>query len=286
MITKQQYQRLMKTYKETGQIQASALKANVNRHTARKYIEAKRSPGELKARHTWRTRPDPLDKIWAEAAQLLQDAPELEIKTLFEYFLAQPDSGLEEHHQRTFYRRARHWHATAGPEKEVFFAQDRKPGELLQLDWTHARELGVTVQGELQDHLLCHCVLPYSNWEWAKRCVSESFLSLVSGLQSALAQLGKCPLVLGTDNSSAATHDVEEMAGRPRAYNADYLELCTHYDLTPMTINVARPNEQGDVDSRTPDIGALKMSAFFVRVRFELRNAGASGNLERPFSSD
>ena len=249
MITKQQYQRLMKTYKETGQIQASALKADVNRHTARKYIEAKQSPGELKARHTWRTRPDPLDKIWAEAAQMLQDAPELEIKTVFEYFLAQPDSGLEERHQRTFYRRARHWHATAGPAKEVFFAQDRKPGELLQLDWTHARELGVTVQGELQDHLLCHCVLPYSNWEWAKRCVSESFLSLVSGLQAALAQLGKCPLVLGTDNSSAATHDVEEMAGRPRAYNSDYLELCTHYDLTPMTINVARPNEQGDVES-------------------------------------
>ena len=39
-------------------------------------------------------------------------------------------------------------------------------------------------------------------------------------------------------------------------------------------------------ESRTPDIGALKMSVFFVRVRFELRNAGASGNLERPFSSD
>jgi hypothetical protein len=72
---------------------------------------------------------------------------------------------LEEHHQRTFYRRARHWHATAGPEREVFFAQDRKPGELLQLDWAHARELGVTIQGELLDHLLCHCVLPYSNWE-------------------------------------------------------------------------------------------------------------------------
>src|SRR5664279_1956103 len=138
-----------------------------------------------------RTRPDPLDKIWDEVVTMLQDAPELEAKTLFEYFLARPDSGLEEAHLRTFYRRARHWRATQGPEREVFFAQERKPGELMQLDWTYARELRVTIQGQELDHLLCHCVLPYSNWEWATRCISECFLSLVAGLQAALGQLGK-----------------------------------------------------------------------------------------------
>jgi hypothetical protein len=68
----------------------------------------------------------------------------------------------------------------------VFFAQEHKPGELMQLDWTYAKELNVTIQGELLDHLFCHCVLTYSNGEWATRCISESFLSLVSGLQAAL----------------------------------------------------------------------------------------------------
>ena len=29
------------------------------------------------------------------------------------------------------------------------------------------------------------------------RCISESFLSLVTGLQAALRQLGKCPAFLG-----------------------------------------------------------------------------------------
>jgi hypothetical protein len=72
---------------------------------------------------------------------------------------------------------------------------------------------------------------------------------LVTGLQAALVRLGKSPPNLGTDNTSAATHDLEEMPGRPRAYNADYLELCTHYDLSPITINVGCPNEQGDVES-------------------------------------
>jgi transposase InsO family protein len=79
--------------------------------------------------------------------------------------------------------------------------------------------------------------------------VSESFLSLVAGLQAAFHQLGKSPPCLITDNSSAATHELEAMPGRPRGYNSNYLELCTHYDLTPMTIHVGCPHEQGDVES-------------------------------------
>ncbi len=250
MITQQQYKRLMNEYKANGKVTESAMKADVDRQTARKYIKAGKSPDELQAKHTWRTRPDPLAKVWDEATRMLVAAPELESKALFEHFLARPESGLEPGHLRTFFRRVRHWRATQGPEQEVFFAQDRQPGQMLQLDWTYARELAVTIQGQALDHLLCHCVLPYSNWEWATRCVSESFLSLVTGLQAALAQLGKSPVHLLTDNSSAATHELEALPGRPRGYNADYLELCTHYDLTPVTIHVGCPHEQGDVESQ------------------------------------
>jgi hypothetical protein len=250
MITNQQYKRLMSEYEKTGSVRDSAMKADVDRHTAHKYIEAGQCPAQLQAKHTWRTREDPLDKIWPQVAAMLRDAPELEAKTLFEHFMAQAQSGLDESHLRTFYRRVRHWRATQGPEREVFFAQESKPGQLLQLDWTYARELNVTIQGEPLDHLFCHSVLPYSNWQWATRCISESFLSLVSGLQAALAQLGKSPPYLGTDNSSAATHELESMPGRARGYNPDYLELCTHYDLIPLTINVGCPHEHGDVESQ------------------------------------
>jgi hypothetical protein len=250
MITQQQYKRLMSEYKQTGKVSESAMKADIDRHTARKYIQAGKGPAQLQAKHSWRTRPDPLAKIWDEAVRMLQAAPELESKTLFEHFLARPDSGLDPGHLRTFFRRVRQWRATQGPDKEVFFAQEQRPGELLQLDWTYARELRVTIQGEPLDHLFCHCVLPYSNWQWATRCVSESFLSLVTGLQATLKQLGKAPPRLGTDNTSAATHEIEQMPGRPRGYNSDYLELCTHYDLTPLTINVNCPHEHGDVESQ------------------------------------
>ena len=250
MISNQQYKRLMSEFKKTDDIGESAMKADVHRQTASKYIRAGKPPAQLQEKHDWRTRVDPLGKIWPRAATMLRDAPELEAKTLFEHFLAQPQSGLEERHLRTFQRRVRHWQATEGLEREMYFAQNRAPGQLMQLDWTHARELAVTIQGQALDHLFCHCVLPYSNWQWATRCISESFLSLVSGLQNALAQLGKSPQCLGTDNSSTATHEPENIPGRGgRGFNSDYLELCTHYDLTPMTINIRCPNEHGDVES-------------------------------------
>lgn len=249
MVTQQQYKRLMSEYEKSGKIIVSALKADVHPQTARKYLQAGKCPAELQKPHTWRTRPDPLEQVWPKAAAMLRDAPELEAKTLFEYFLNLPESDLQESQLRTFFRRVRHWRATEGPEREVFFAQERHPGELLQLDWTHASELNVTINGEPLDHLFCQCVLPYSNWQWAMRCISESFLSLVAGLQAALKQLGRCPRYLGTDNSSAATHELEAMPGRSRAYNSEYLELCTHYALTPVTINVDCPHEHGDVES-------------------------------------
>ena len=247
MINLKQYGRLVRDYAQTQNMSLSALHAGVDRKTARKYLQAQQTPQELKKRHTWRTRADPLGGLWPLAEPMLAAAPELEAKALFEFLCQQPGVEVAPRHLRTFQRRVRQWRARHGPEPEVFFAQQHTPGLALELDWTHARELAVSVGGAPLDHLLCHCVLPYSNWEWATRCQSESFLSLVSGLQAALQRLGKIPRYLGTDQSSAATHEIKD---GPRGFNADYLDLCQHYDLAPVTINRACPHEHGDVESQ------------------------------------
>ena len=249
MLNLKQYRRLLKKYAQGKNMSHTALGAGVDRKTARKYIQAQQTPQQLQKPHTWRTRPDPLAGAWPKAAQMLADAPELEAKELFEFLLAQPDSALRPDHLRTFQRRVSSWRATRGPEKEVYFAQKHAPGQAMELDWTHAKELQVTIAGTPLDHLLCHCVLPYSNWEWATRCQSESFLSLVGGLQASLGQLGRKPRYLSTDHSSAATHEISP-AGGHRAFNPDYLDLCEHYDVLPVTINVACPHEPGDVESQ------------------------------------
>jgi transposase len=248
MITKQQYHRLMNEHQAHGNITLSALKADTSRPTARKYVRAGKSPAELQAKHTWRTRPDPLSAIWPQAEAMLEAAPELEAKALFEHLGERCPEAMEEQHLRTFQRRVQQWRLKHGPDKEVFFPQDRSPGQAMQLDWTHATELGISIGGQRYDHLLCHVVLPYSNWQWATRCQSESLLSLRHGLQEALQRLGKVPVELQVDNSTAATHRIAAGLAE-REFNQDFLSICEHYGLRPRTINIECPNENGDVES-------------------------------------
>ena len=46
-------------------------------------------------------------------------------------------------------------------------------------------------------------MLPYSNWQSATRCQSESLMSLRHGLQEGVQRLGKVMQELRVDNSSA-----------------------------------------------------------------------------------
>jgi len=247
MIRNQQYRRLMNEYERTGNVTKSAQLADVSRPMARKYLQEQKAPAELQAKHTWRTRLDPLEAVWPQAEAQLKEAPELEAKALFEYLVEQNAGGLAEKHLRTFQRRVRQWRMQYGPDKEVFFPQDWPPGRAMQLDWTHAKELGVTIQGQPYDHLLCHQVLPRSNWEWATPCQSESMLSAREGVQEALHQLGRAPAELRVDHSSATTHQVG--SGPDREFNEEFVTLCQYHGMTPQTIGVGRPNENGDVES-------------------------------------
>jgi transposase len=250
MITTQQYRRLMNEHQSTGNMTQSALKAGMSRPTARKYLESGQTPEQLQAKHDWRTRLDPVAEIWPEAEARLKDAPELEAKALFEHLQSQQPGKLSQKHLRTFQRRVKLWRLQYGQDKEVFFPQDWEPGRAMQLDWTHAGELAVTIAGVFYDHLLCHTVLPYSNWQWATRCQSESLLSLRQGLQEGLHRLGKVPQELRVDNSSAATHCIgAAQAQGKREFNPEFVSVCAHYGLAPKTIGIACPNENGDVES-------------------------------------
>ena len=132
------------------------MKADMSRPTARKYLGAGQVPAELQAKRSWRTRLDPLAQIWPKAEAMLVEAPELEAKVLFEHLWSHAPWEVGQKHLRTFQRRVKQWRLQHGPDKEVFFAQDWVPGQALQLDWTNANELGITIAGQPYDHLLCH----------------------------------------------------------------------------------------------------------------------------------
>lgn len=248
MITEQQYQRLMNEYQSDGVVDHAAMRAGMDRKTARRYLRAGMPPSELRKPHTWRTREDPLAEIWPETERWLRESPEVQAKALFEHLLAAHPGKLDGRALRTFQRRTTEWLHRHGPSKEVFFAQVHTPGECIQTDWTNANELEVTIAGESFPHLLCHSVLPYSNWESATPCRSESALSLKFGLQAALWELGGVPRFSQTDQSSTATHQLKgEHSGR--GFNKEYLAMCEHLGLEPRAIAVASPNQNGDVEA-------------------------------------
>lgn len=274
MITKKQYQRLMSEYEKTGKIVVSAMKADVHPQTAGKYIEAAKPPAELQAKHTWRTRPDPVGGIWERAERMLEKAPELEAKELFSYLCGMygEEAGVDSSGLRTFQRRVQSWKLARGPDKEVFFEQEHLPGRVMQLDWTNANELKVSIQGRPLEHLLCHSVLTYSNWEWATRCQSESLLSLRHGLQESLHRLGAVPERLQIDNSSAATHRV---GSGGRDFNADFLSLVRHYGMKPRTIGIDCPDQNGDVESQNGHLKRRMEQHLLLRGYRDFESVGA-----------
>ena len=196
----------MREYNDSGVLGHAAMKADMDPKTARRYLRAGCGPQELKAKHDWRTRADPVERIWLQAERMLADAPELEAKMLFEHLVAEAAVPVDGRALRTFQRRVAHWRRRHGPPREVCFAQVHEPGQWLQFDWTHANELEITIGGQAYPHLLAHAVLPYSNWEWAVPCQSESVLSLKLGLQEAFWRLGGVTAGVQTDQSSTATN--------------------------------------------------------------------------------
>ncbi|MHB1097901.1 MAG: IS21 family transposase [Gemmatimonadaceae bacterium] len=269
MITEHQYQRLMKTLQDPRNVRKAAMKAGMHRHTASKYLRqghGPRKPTEPRARR----RPDPLGALWPEAERFLANTPELEAKALFEHLIASlgtEAAALSARALRTFQRRVQAWRRHHGPPKEVFFPQVLAPGQWIQVDWTHADELGVTLAGQPFAHLLCHAVLPFSNAQWAVPCLSESLLSLKVGLQDALQTFGGAPLGIQTDQSSTATHQLKR-GEAARGFNHEYLALCAHLDLKPRTINKACPQENGDIESAN---GHLKRR---LKAHLALRGSG------------
>ncbi len=252
ITTDVQVRRLMVEYQKHGHVGTAALRAGMHRNTASKYLKAGELPSTMRKPRDWRTRPDPFAEDWAEMAARLEDAPELEAKALFEDLLARHPERYEEGQLRTFQRRVQQWRAQEGPPKEVFFAQEHRPGEAMQTDFTSANELAITIAGEAFPHLLCHSVLPYSNWEWATPCFSESLLALRRGVQSAVFRLGHKPQSHQTDNSTAATH---HLPSGGREFNEDYEGLMRHLGMEPRTIALGCKEQNGDIEAAN---GALK----------------------------
>jgi transposase len=234
----------MKLRRSERSVASAAAKAGMDEKTARKYLRLGKPPSQLQQARSYRTRADNFAGVWRELEELLEREPGLEALTLMEHLCRQYPGKFQMGQLRTLQRRVKRWRAMAGPEREVFFPQEHPPGRQGQSDFTHLKELGVTIAGQPFDHLFYHFTLTCSNWETGTICFAESFESLAEGLQNALWELGAVPAEHRTDNLSAAII----RKGKRDDLTEPYRGLLAHYGLRASHNSPGRAHENGDVE--------------------------------------
>jgi len=264
--TDQQLRIIMKELSKHRNQGRAAAKAGVCRQTAARYIQAGRFPSELKKAHEWQTRENPFAEVWPGIEARLRQEPGVWVRFLFEDLQERYPGRFTPGQLRTLYRHIAKWRALNGEDQghEVFFPQQHRPGEAGQTDFTHTRSLAMTLEDQPFAPLLCHFVLPYSNWEWACRCQSESLLALKKGVQEAVFRLGRVPEWHQTDNSCGATH---QLSTGGRAFLPEYLELMAHLGMKPRTTAVGQKEQNGTVEAQN---GAFKR---YLNQRLQARGS-------------
>lgn len=243
-VTDAQVKELRRNLNQEVSLTHAAMKADMDRKTARKYRELGQLPSEAPAAHDWPTRADPLVDVWPRLQEFLEQDSGIQAVTLLQWLQSQQPEHDWQRHRRTLERRVRVWKATHGPAKEVFFSQVHEPGRLGSSDFTHMDSVGVTIGGQPFPHLMYHFVLTYSNWEDVTLCFTESFASFSEGFQNALWTLGAVPERHRTDRMTLAVHH----DGNPERYTAKYQGVMAHYGVTPEATNPYSGHENGDCE--------------------------------------
>jgi len=219
--------------------------AGMSMPTARKYWKCGKMPSEIRPQRNWRTRSNPFEDVWPEIEALIQDEPRLKAKTIFGELQAKYPGRFQDGQLRTLQRHLRQWRASDGPNREAYFPQIHRPGDIGASDFTDMSSLNITIAGQSFSHLLYHFVLTYSNWETASICFSESFESLAEGFQRAVWQAGGVPRRHRTDSLSAAVKNLSPK----RDFTDRLCGLMLHYNVQPAKTNPRSPHENGDCES-------------------------------------
>lgn len=249
MLTDVQVRMLRQKMSQGKTQEAAAAAAGMSERSALTWKEGA-LPSERKEKRWWRTRPDPFVDVWEKDVVPLLKADVdgvLQGQTILDHLQElHPDKftdGL-----RTLQRRMRDWRALNGPEKMVYFQQEHPPGQEAAFDFTHCEDLGVTIRGEAFNHLLFELILSFSKWVFACVAFGETFEAMVKGIQDALWKLGGVPVVIRSDNLSAATHELKR--GQGRGLNARFASVLEHYRMRSTRISPGESHENGVVEKQ------------------------------------
>lgn len=224
----------------------AAARAGMSVRTAGTYERHGQLPSQRTQPRTYRTRPNPFVTDWPWVVSQLERDNALQATTLFALLDTLHPGRYQAGQLRTLQQHIAAWRAQYGPGQEVIFPQRHLPGVDAQSDFTHMTSLAITLGGVPFPHLVFHLVLSYSNVEAIQLCFSESFESLVEGVETCLWHLGGVPQRHRTDHLSAAIHPLDA-DGRALAKER-YSAVMRHYGMEPTTNTLGVAHENGDVE--------------------------------------
>lgn len=228
--------------KHTQKKAASA--SEMSAKTARKYLKTNKLPSEFKKAYSPREKRHALYDAWPEVMALLNQAPKLHAKTILSYLIDKYGNKYKSNYLRSLHRMILKWRREEGPDKEIIFQQDIKPGCQSQSDFTNMNDLNITIAEQQFSHLLFHFMLPYSRWEYVSICHSESLESLSKGYDDAVWTLGGVAPEHRTDNLSAAVH----CSRSKKQVTDNWRTIMDHYNVQPSFNNAGKGHENGSVE--------------------------------------
>lgn len=246
-ITDQQVHRYMSQRRHHTQAVAAA-KAGISERSARRIDKDPRLPCQQNRKRHWRTRPDPLERVWPRVEELLKIDGILSV-TIFETVQDEfGEDAVPDGVRRTLERRIARWRALNGGEKEIIFAQHHAIGRQGLSDFTVCDDLRITIGGECFGHRLFHFRLACSGWEHAAVVLGgESFTALSEHLQDALWKLGGVPAEHRSDSLSAAYKNLD--ADAQCDFTRSYEALCRHYGMCATRNNRREAHENGSIEA-------------------------------------
>lgn len=275
MVTDTQVKLLRQKMMEGKSQEAAAAAAGVSVRTAREW-QTGPLPSQTKKPRDWRTRPDPFAEVWEQRIVpwlVSDDDGALEATTILAQLEDEFPGRFGPKQLRSLQRRVRDWRALHGPAQEVFFEQQQIPGREAAIDFTHAKDLGVTIAGSPFEHLLFVFVLVFSGWTWIKVSLGETFEALVAGVQGALWSLGGVPEVLRSDNLSAATHELKHTGGR--SLNPRFAAVLHHLGTSSSRIRPGKPHENGVAEQANGRVKPLLEQALLLRGSRDFESVAA-----------
>lgn len=249
----------------------AAAKAGFSDRSGRRIEAGVHQPQKGQPRN-WRTRTDPLARVWEQELEpLLLREPKIEAMTLYEY-LQERYPGQYERNLRTLQRRVSEWKALHGAPPDVMFELRHSPGEMGYSDFTELKGVTITIAGKPFEHLLYHYRLAYSGWQSVQIIQGgESFIALAEGLQNALVACGGAPRLHRTDSLTAAYRN----SGGKHRLTERYEALCRHYGLQSSRNNTGIAHENGSVESSHGYFKRRLVQQLYLRDSFEFATVEA-----------